>query len=217
MLAWLVLVAGLQPGMVRIAGGEFKPLYAMPGHPVAHVSAFAIDTVSVSQAQFLAFTRQQPRWAIKGMGASTTLPATRVSWSAAAAYCKARGARLPTTYEWEYVARADEKRRDAGGDGSFRQRLLELTMKNRGSNRIGGGLRNIWRVRDLHGGVFEWTHDYNGHLDSSHKHGASMPHCASGTVQTGDPSDYAAFMRYSFRSTADADAGAGNVGFRCAV
>jgi formylglycine-generating enzyme required for sulfatase activity len=217
MIAWLLLVAGLQTGMVRVAGGEFKPLYATPGQPVVQVTAFAIDTVAVSQAQFTQFARRHPQFAVPGMGNSAALPATKVSWKAANAYCQARGARLPSTYEWEYLARADEKRRNASGDASFRQRILELTMKNKPGNRIGGGLRNVFGVRDLHGGVWEWTHDYSGHLGAHHGHGQSTTQCASGTVQTGDASDYAAFMRYSFRSTADADRGASNVGFRCAV
>ena len=217
MIAWLLIVGALQSGMVRVAGGEFTPLFAAPGQPVVRVAAFAMDTVAVSQAQFQAFARKYPQYAVRGMGSSATLPATNVSWKAANAYCRARGARLPTTYEWEYVARADEKRRDATGDASFRQRILELTMKNRGSNRIGSGLRNVFGIRDLHGGVWEWTHDYNGHLGEHHGHGQSTTQCASGTVQTGDPHDYAAFMRYSFRATADAERGAGNVGFRCAL
>ena len=97
MIAWLLLVAGMQTGMVRVAGGEFKPLYATPGQPVVQVGAFAIDSVAVSQAQFTVFARKHSQFAVKGMGSSASLPATRVSWAAANAYCKARGARLPTT------------------------------------------------------------------------------------------------------------------------
>jgi formylglycine-generating enzyme len=203
----------LQSGMARIEAGTFSPLFRNPGETRVAIAAFAIDTVPVSQAQFLAFAKKHPRLApqfLKNATSSATMPATRVSWYAAEAYCKARGARLPTTNEWEYVALASEKQRNASGQPAFRQRALELAMKADPRRfMIGSGMRNAWGVRDIHGGLTEWTHDF-GH----HKHGAS---CAAGTVQTGDGSDYAAFMRYSFRSSTEAGATAGNVGFRCAA
>jgi formylglycine-generating enzyme len=217
MIAALLLMAALQPGMARVAGGEFKPLYATPGRPVVHVASFAMDTLPVSEAQFASFVARQPKWRAASRGGSATRAVRNVSWEAAEAFCRARGARLPTTFEWEYAARADEKRSDASRDPSFRQRVLDLVMRAGSEPRMGRGIRNSWGVRDLHGGVFEWTHDYNAHLGAHHGHGKMMTMCASGTVQTGDAGDYAAFFRYSFRSTADGTRGAGNVGFRCAV
>jgi formylglycine-generating enzyme required for sulfatase activity len=202
----------LQRGMVRIEAGMFRPLFRNHGETNVRIAGFAIDTVPVSQSQFRAFAQRNPHLAPQFLGNATSspsMPATRVSWFAAEAYCKARGARLPTTNEWEYVALASESQRNASGQPAFRQRVLELAMRvDPRRFKIGTGLRNVWGVRDTHGGVTEWTHDF-GH----HKHGAS---CAAGTVQTGDGSDYAAFMRYSFRSATEAGATAGNVGFRCA-
>jgi formylglycine-generating enzyme required for sulfatase activity len=67
----------------------------------------------------------------------------------------------------------------------------------------------------------EWTQDFQGAM--KHDQGAHAAHkehtisCASGTVTGVDASDYAAFLRYSFRKTADADKGSPNVGFRCAM
>src|SRR5690606_41292461 len=51
-------------------------------------------------------------------------PVTQVSWFAALAYCEARDARLPSWAEWEYVAAADETRRDARADPAWRERIL---------------------------------------------------------------------------------------------
>jgi sulfatase modifying factor 1 len=129
MLAALLLAAALQPGMARIAGGEFKPLYALPGQPIVRVTAFAIDTIPVSEAQFATFARQHSQWSFAGMGNSASRAATGMSWHAADAYCRSRKGRLPTTYEWEYVARADERERDATPSHRFRQRLLQLAMR----------------------------------------------------------------------------------------
>ena len=185
------LAAGPRPtprtpgsGMVRIEGGTFRPLFAQ--HDV-RVAPFAIDTLPLANGE---------------------KPLTNVSWADAAAICKTRGARLPSTNEWEYIARASETERNASRKASFKQRVLELALR-RHEQKVGRGLRNVWGVRDFHGGVFEWTDD-----SGQGKHGM---HCASGTVQTGDASDYAAFLRHSFRQTANLKKGGSNIGFRCAT
>ena len=50
---------------------------------------------------------------VANAGSALQRPVTSVTWSAARAYCAAEGTRLPTTAEWEYVAAADERHRDA--------------------------------------------------------------------------------------------------------
>jgi sulfatase modifying factor 1 len=206
-------------GMASIAGGTFQPLHATAGHKTVKVALFAIDTVAVSETEFAAFVAKNPEWKVARKLTNPRKPVTAVTWHAASAYCTARGARLPTTYEWEFVARADEKNKEAASTSSFKQRALELAIRSKPATfLIGTGLRNAWHVRDLHGGIAEWTADFNGST-YAHNHGrhyATMT-CASGTVETGDPSDYAAFMRYSLRRTLDVNTAANNVGFRCAV
>ena len=240
-LAWtlipLAVSAGGIPrvprGMARVTAGSFEPLYRDAGRSAVRVAAFAVDTVAVSQADFMAFVARNPKWArgavspkladpqyLSRGGEAASRPATEVSWHAATAYCSARGARLPTTSEWEYAARADETARDAAAGSAFKQRALELALGAKpGAFRLGSGLRNVWGIRDLHGGITEWTSDVNpafGHAHHNHA-GAHDASCASGTVETGDGSDYAAFMRYAFRRNARPDMTAPNVGFRCAV
>jgi formylglycine-generating enzyme required for sulfatase activity len=205
--------------MASVAGGTFEPLYATAGQKTVQVASFAIDTVAVSETDFAAFTSKNPKWKVARKLTNSRKPMTAVAWHAASAYCSARGARLPTTYEWEYVARADEKNKDAAATSPFKQRALEWAIKAKPATFvIGSGLRNVWGIRDLHGGIAEWTADFNGstHAHNHRRHHATMT-CASGTVETGDPSDYAAFMRYSLRRTLDVNTAANNVGFRCAV
>jgi formylglycine-generating enzyme required for sulfatase activity len=227
--------AQLPRGMVRIEAGSFSPLYAQHGNATVHVQRFAIDTVPVSLASFRQFVQRHPEWArgrvpgdradagyLKHVDANSGAPgraATHVSWFAAAAYCRARGARLPTTDEWEYLARASEKDRNAAAGAGFKQRVLELALAAQpGTFLIGSGLRNVWGVRDLHGGLMEWTQDFQaaaGNGASSHRHDAST--CAGGTSQTGDASDYAAFLRYAYRAALAPQTTAAHLGFRCAA
>jgi len=211
-------------GMVRIPAGSFMPLYAPPGQRTVRVESFAIDTVPVSEAQYAAFIAKQTGKPVAK--ADTRKPATNVTWLEAKAYCSARNARLPTTYEWEYIAQADERQHDAGLTAAFRQRAMQLAISGgSGQLLIGSGVRNVWGVRDLHGLVSEWTADFNesahGHNSDAHAQGRSAHTpamtCASGTVETGDPGDYAAFLRYSLRRTWKVNSSSANLGFRCAV
>lgn len=221
------------PQTARIASGSFRPLYGSHGSQPVAVKAFAIDTVAVSAADFLRFTEQHPQWRrnsvsaafadaqyLAGVIADSKRPVTNVSWHAADAYCRARGARLPSTNEWEYIARASESDRNAASQQAFKQRVLELTMSaTPGQFRLGSGFRNAWGVRDLHGGPMEWTSDYQAifnHSAHGSGHSATMA-CSAGTVETGDASDYAAFMRYAFRRSVTPNSAPANVGFRCAV
>lgn len=228
--------AQLPRGMVRIEAGSFRPLYTQGSAKIVRVKRFALDTVPVSLASYEQFVRSNPEWVpgrvpsvfadegyLKTSAAhagASRRPVTNVSWFAAVTYCGSRGARLPTTYEWEYVARASENDRNAAAKSGFRQRTLELALAAEPSTfLIGSGFRNVWGIRDLHGGLTEWTLDFGAVFEAhSHAHAhARASTCASGTVQTGAANDYAAFLRYAFRAAASARATAPNLGFRCAL
>src|SRR5690348_3028842 len=225
-------------GMAAIPAGKYHPLYA-DGAPPVPVKAFWIDREPVTRAQFLSFARSTPAW-LKGVDAravSLGRPMTSVTWGAASAYCTAQGKRLPTTAEWEYVAAADEKRRDATRDPAFSQRLVAL-YTTRPEARVGGTgekFRNVYGVSALHGVVWEWTADFDGRSDDAHtthaSHGkggmAGMGHgtgghehmlsCASAAIGATNAGDYAAFMRYQFRAGLTRSSAQQMLGFRCAI
>ena len=219
-------------GMATIPAGKYHPLYA-DGMPALPVNAFSIDRMPVTRAQFLEFARSNPAW-LKGVDARPTAldrPMTGVTWSAARAYCAAQGKRLPTTAEWEYVAAADEKRRDATRDPKFLQRLVSL-YTTRPDARIGGAgerFRNVYGVSALHGVVWEWTSDFDGGKGEHDGHGAmaGMKHeggehehmlsCASAAIGASNAGDYAAFMRYQFRAGLTRSSAQQMLGFRCAI
>lgn len=226
--------------MVRIGGGSFRPLYAQPGERTVSVAAFLLDARPVTRAEFEAFVRAEPRWqrgraprlfadrnylgdwagpADAGTARDRSLPVTDVSWFAAKSYCEARGARLPTVAEWEYAARADERDRNAAAHPAFRQRALELAVGRR-LQPAGSGFHNAWGVSDLHGNALEWVYDFASIFAGGDSRATSRLDrgltCAGGVTHTGDPGDYAAYLRYALRGTLEARSTTGTLGFRCA-
>lgn len=217
--------------MAAIPAGRYHPLYA-DGMPALAVGAFSMDRRPVTRAQFLEFAHANPTW-LTGADAGTSAPdrpMTGVTWFAARAYCAAQGKRLPTTAEWEYVAAADEHRRDATRDRSFSQRLVSLYTTRPEARAGGAGERftNVYGVSAMHGLVWEWTSDFDGgreepagHQMTGMKHGGGqhehMLFCASAAIGASNPGDYAAFMRYGFRAGLTRTSAHQMLGFRCAA
>ncbi len=236
------VLAETPPGMVFISGGNYKPLYAKETKP-RMVEPFFMDVVQVTDAQFLDFVRQHPEWQrskVKRTLADANYlrhwagdlelgddklrgaPVTHVSWFAAKAYCEANGKRLPTQDEWEFVARADATRPDASSDQAFLRQLLEWYSKPTSSalESVKSGVINIHGLRGLHGLVWEWVHDFNSTMIVGDSRGdGSLERnlfCGAGSLLAADVSNYAAFMRYAFRSSLKGDYCVGSLGFRCA-
>jgi formylglycine-generating enzyme required for sulfatase activity len=230
-------------GLVRIPGGSFVPLFLQKGEAAAAVADFELDRRQVTRGEFLDFVRANPRWRrsqIKPIFADERYladwpadlavgddddarrPVTQVSWFAAKAYCEAQGARLPSVDEWEYAAAASETERDGSRDPAFLQWLLELYTRPvpRPLPLAGTGFRNIYGIEDLHGPVREWVLDYNTVMVSDDSRGVGARdqqlYCAAGAVGSTRTDDYAAFLRYTFRSGLNGRSTVDNLGFRCA-
>jgi len=236
-----LLLAAALAGMVRLPAGSYLPLYRAPGEGRVQVSAFALDRDAVTNADFLAFVRAHPVWQRgrvrpvfaepgylaewradlePGDADALRRPVTSVSWFAAKAYCAAQGKRLPTVDEWEYAAAASETRRDAAREPAFVRRLLANYAAHRPDT-----LRNVYGVRALHGGPWEWTLDFNSVLVSDDSRGLGAGgderdhglFCASAAIGATDPSNYPAFLRYAFRAGLTGRTTARTLGFRCAA
>ncbi|MCK6529668.1 formylglycine-generating enzyme family protein [Myxococcota bacterium] len=233
------------PAMARVEGGRLPLFYPPPGGAAeVAVPPFLLDVRPVTQGEFLAFVTRRPEWrrgrvpalfadrnylgrwagpTDLGAGTRATQPVTQVSWFAARAYCEERGGRLPTEAEWEYAARANEVRPDAGADPERVRMLLEWYSRPTPKDLpdVGSGRPDVHGVHDLHGLVWEWVLDFNSTMaagDSREAGDAERTRfCGAGALTAADARDYASFMRFAFRASLVAAATTPNLGFRCAA
>jgi sulfatase modifying factor 1 len=227
-------------GMAVIPAGRYMPLYA-PDTAAVRVESFRMDRFPVTRSEFAAFVEAEPRWrrgAVKPVfadgryladwasdlepGGNPRAPVTGVSWFAARSYCAWRGKRLPTVDEWEYVARADETRRDAMTDPRHKARILELyTGRPDTPPAVGSTFANLYGVHDLHGLVWEWIRDFNTVTVGADSRGTGQRdvqlYCAAGAEGATDTTNYAAFLRYAFRASLEGRSTSAALGFRCAA
>jgi len=205
------------------------------------IQAFAMRIAPVSKGEMLRFVVANPQWqrdrvartfADEGYlqdwrsplgladGHAAAEPAVNVSWFAAEAYCESEGGRLPTWYEWEYIAAADATRRDARGDPAWLARILGWYARPAGSALPAvGGAANVYGVRDMHGLVWEWVDDFNALLVDSDSRSGDDPDklkfCGAGAINLQDRQNYAVLMRIALLSSLNAADSTTSLGFRC--
>lgn len=223
-------------GMVYVAGGVYEPLYAdREGEGVEDVAPFYLGRHPVTNAEFLAFLEDEPSWRRSqvpsifaeagylnqwrddldfGPDSLADRPVVNVSWFAAHAYAEWRGMRLPTTAEWELAASAPP----AGGEGQagpWYSRPASDPLPAVGTTGC-----NSWEVCDLNGLVWEWVEDFNSALvtgESRNNNDMDLTlFCGSAVVGASDFENYAAFLRFGFRSGLEAPYAVSSLGFRVA-
>ncbi len=241
----LTMSALAQPeGMVLVRGGSHTPLYTgVTEASTIEVDTFYLDAFPVTNAEFLAFVRANPEWQRSqvpqlfadggylshwsgDLSLGDTLPnqpVTRVSWFAAMAYARWTNRRLPTTNEWEYAASASETSASGRNDPNYTRRILNWYSRPAPNPlpSVGSTYRNYWGVYDLHGLVWEWISDFNSGLVSSdsrsNRDADTKLFCGAGSVGAADFEDYAAFLRFAYRSGLEARYTVPNLGFRTAL
>ncbi len=186
-LAWLavpvfwVLLTGL-PGCGRRGDQQLVPLsnmvpikagkYLRISHPVTLTRGFWMAKCEVTQGEFMAVMGRNP----SHFTGSTNLPAEKLSWFDAQAYCREltrqerAAGRLPATYEyrlpteaeWEYACRAGTTNLYSFGDSPSEAEKYAWTMENSSSQThpVGQKLPNPWGLYDMHGNVWEWCSDW---------------------------------------------------------
>lgn len=229
-------------GMVAIPAGAFAPLFRAASDPKEiPVAAFLLDAHPVTNGDYLEFVRANPKWCrsqVKRLFADaqyltawagdlelgrvhSNAPVTQVSWFAARAFAVWKGKRLPTLAEWEYAGGATSTRTN-GIDPELDRRIRAWYSMPSPSvlPPVGREPANVHGVHDLHGLIWEWVEDFSTSMVTGDARGDTgldrQLFCGTGADGAKDRGDYAAFMRYGFRSSLKASYTVHNLGFRCA-
>ncbi len=221
---------------IRIPQGQFVAFGSAVKMQKTTVGEFDIDTYPVTNFAFLSFVTANSEWRrskIKKIFAdahyledwksdlsigklNSKSPVVRVSWFAAIAYCESKGKSLPTTDQWEFALFGGGKNQQQLND----KILAWYSKPNQAKlGSIGSTGKNMYGVYDLGALIWEWTEDFNSFLsvsDSRDGGGKDSSMFCGGGSQMGDPADYPAFMRFSFRASLQAKYTTANLGFRCA-
>ena len=231
--------ASSPPGMSFIPGGDFSIPFRKDSSTInLKVDPFYLDRHAVTPGAFIAFLKENPRYArsrvkrlfadsgylqdwqgdLQPLPSEMNSPVTRISWHAAKEYCACQGKRLPTTAEWEFSARNLAKGIDTAVQ---RQAILDWYAKPNSANPppVESGSSHVHGIRDLFGVVWEWTSDFNAYgFAGMNNRGVedSGSFCGGGTTRAGKDVDYATYMRWAFRLSLHPDYTVGTLGFRCA-
>jgi len=229
---------------VSIPGGVFRSVIPeAEGDNLVAVADFLVQEAPVTNAEFLRFVLHRPEWQ-RGKAVSLFVdgqylsawaspislaprsgprqPVTQVSWFAADAYCEWQGARLPSWYEWEYVAAANRSVADARALPGWRQEILSWYSQAGGEPIVDvrSSPENYYQIFDTHGLIWEWVDDFNAFLvtgDNREQGGADqLQFCGAGAITMQEKENYAVLMRVAMLSALEARYTTRNLGFRCA-
>lgn len=228
--------------MVRIPGGNFTPFFRLPNTKPMHLRPFLMDVTAVTNLEFLEFVKANPQWRrskvnrlfadsnyLKYWESDLSIgeknkqiynsPVVYVSWFAARAYAQWKGKRLPNVSEWEMAGEAQPVNKP-------HQKLTDLILDwYRKPNPkvlppVRSAYKNTYGLYDMHGLVWEWTFDFNSFIKSGDSRANTQDElqlfCASSSLYVKDKSDYASFLRYSYRGSLKGNFCIANLGFRCA-
>lgn len=190
------------------------------------LAAFRIDRHEVTTAEYAACVHAGACSAGDAPGCSTGSRADRapmacVSWAQADAFCRWRGARLPTEFEWERAARGAAGRRYPWGDSEPDcTRASMKTDRGRGcgfgepgevgSHPAGATPQG---VEELAGSVWEWTADWFG--AGTYARGAPPASGSAKVVRGGSFENAGRMLEALYRMSFNPARSFPTVGFRC--
>lgn len=240
------IAAAQSDSMELVSGGDFMPFYSSTDDSVTVASFYMdkYPVTNAEFLEFVRANPKWRRSQVKSVFAEDgylkhwagdldlgpaadsmeNRPVTNVSWFAARAYAKWIGKRLPTLNEWEYAASASDSKPLASRDKKFVQKILDWYSRPNPKimPAIGDTEPNYHGLHDMHGLIWEWVQDFNTVFISGESRAdegeLKQFFCAAGSsaASDADKGNYAAFLRYAFRGSLEADYSVGNLGFRCA-
>ncbi len=179
------------------------------------LSGFRMSKYPVTIAQYNQFCKATGRkkpW--YGLGSQGDQPVSQVTWRDAAAFAEWMGCRLPTEAEWEYAARAGTNSAFYTGDTLTKEQAHFGGKKN--PLPVGSFPPNGFGLYDMHGNIWEWTHDWYGEYDPEDNVNPQGPKTGTKKVDRGGGFYDAAWKcRSAFRGggTPPGNRGSG-IGFR---
>ena len=228
--------------MMTVPGGNYHPFFTTKKNQSIKVPTFKMDECAVTNMEFLRFVKENPEWRrsnVNRIFADTNYlkhwesdlsigeknkniynsPVVNVSWFAAQAYCKWAKKRLPTVAEWEYAGNAAPK--------NIKYTSLTdyiLAWYNKPNlpvlPHVKTTYQNKYGLYDMHGLIWEWTFDFNSFTSTADPGGNTenvlKTFCAAGSVNAINKTDYAGFLRFSYRGSLKGNYCIENLGFRCA-
>jgi formylglycine-generating enzyme required for sulfatase activity len=228
--------------MVLVTAGKYKPFFSTKSNKPVAVAAFKMDETAVTNQEFLEFVKANPQWRrskVNRLFADTNYlrhwksdlsigesnkkiynsPVVNVSWFAAEAYCKWKNKRLATVAEWELAARGVPK--------NIKQKSLTDYILNWYTQpnlpvlpNVKSTYQNEFGLYDMNGLIWEWTFNFNSFIASTDSRGNDEDElknfCAAGALNVSDKSDYATYLRFSYRASLKGNYCIPNLGFRCA-
>lgn len=226
--------------MLAIPAGSYQPFFITPNAKPLPVARFKLDETPVTNAGFLEFVKANPQWRrskVNRLFADTNYlkywksdvsigdksiensPVVYVSWFAAEAYCKWRNGRLPSIAEWELAAKGAPKNLK---DKSLTEYILNWYTKPNPPKlpNVKSTYQNQYGLYDMNGLIWEWTFNFNSFIGSRDSRGNDEDElknfCAGGALNVSNKSDYATFLRFSYRGSLKGNYCIANLGFRCA-
>lgn len=230
--------------LVTVPSGKIEAIWLSPVSKKAKnksnqvtisVDSFKSYAHPVTVLQFKQFLAKNPEWLKNNTStlfkdeyylhnleiAPEKAPVTYVTWFAAKAYCESQGLRLPTINEWEYAAAASELKKNANNEEKFLRRILNWYGEPQGERLkdVGSIYKNIYGLWDMHGLIWEWVDDFNSNFVTGESREDNSFNkdmfCGAGSLSSTDKENYAAFMRFAFRSSLKGKSAVWNLGFRC--
>lgn len=228
--------------MILVDGGYLIPFFKNSADSVVKVNSFYLDKYAVTNLQFLNFVKNNPSWCKgkvsrlfadeqylkqwefdfsigKDSARIANSPVTNVSWFSANAYAKWVGKRLPTQNEWEWAAQ--QPMNQLVDSEKLTNYILDWYGKITPEilPNVGTTTETKSGIYDLHGLIWEWVYDFNNQMmNGDSRSGGTLDrnlNCATGSLNSTDKNNYAAFMRYAFRGSLKASYTVPNLGFRC--